>query len=51
MHTAIHVSSIEPIRTASNPIRDAPNLDAMDKDEPELGHDVKGYEYRTGYEV
>jgi hypothetical protein len=51
IHNAFHVSLIEPFRIASNPIRDPPDLDAMVTDEHELGYDVEGYEYQTGYEV
>jgi len=41
----------EPFHIASNPIRDPPDLDEKVANEHELGYDVKGYEYQTGYEV
>jgi len=51
IHNAFHVFLIEPFRIASNPIRDLPDLDAMVTDEHELGYEVEGYEYQTGYEL
>jgi hypothetical protein len=43
-----HVSLIEPYRHANNPIRPAP---ALSNEANELGYDVDGYEYETGFEV
>jgi len=51
IHNAFHVSLIEPFRIASYPIRDPSDLDAMVTEKHELGYDVKGYKYQTGYEV
>jgi len=51
IYNAFHVSLVEPCHIACNPVRDPPDLDAMVTDQPELGYNVEGYEYQTGYEV
>jgi len=51
IHNAFDISLIEHFRIASNPFRNPPDLDAMVTDEHELGYDVEGYKYQTGYEV
>ena len=48
IHNAFHVSLIEPYRL--NPTRSPPKL-ASASEQNELGDDVDGYEYETGYEV
>jgi hypothetical protein len=50
IYNAFHVSLIEPYRLAPNPVKSPPAL-ASASEQNDLGYDVDGYEYESGYEV